>query len=278
MGIPHSASVSPLSPLGEACSRRDLTAIHEILEKISYKDDEGVANEVHSMFSIIKNYCMALKYLLSIIYILLLTCIFNWTYMQFQLCSCCMFCSLQYFFLYSVQLFIWPLVLCFSYANHLFFGWCIFFHTIFQLSFQMWTDQMQETLNSKKKGDVAFRQKDLKDAIECYTQVKIFQWNAWKFLITSVTWTHGHMIFTFNHSVFAFLVKWQTVCYSKSVMAISLNRNTYSITSTHKSSSICSLPDSNKFSFVVQKTIANLFYIVSIWMLKWQSFLYLGSC
>ncbi|KAH9787910.1 serine/threonine-protein kinase BSK3 [Citrus sinensis] len=83
MGIPHSASVSPLSPLGEACSRRDLTAIHEILEKISYKDDEGVANE---------------------------------------------------------------------------------------LSFQMWTDQMQETLNSKKKGDVAFRQKDLKDAIECYTQ------------------------------------------------------------------------------------------------------------
>ncbi|KAH9787908.1 serine/threonine-protein kinase BSK3 [Citrus sinensis] len=122
MGIPHSASVSPLSPLGEACSRRDLTAIHEILEKISYKDDEGVANEVHSMFSIIKNYCMALKYLLSIIYVLLSTCIFNWTYMQFQLCSCCMFCSLQYFFLYSVQLFICSLVLCFSYANHLFFG------------------------------------------------------------------------------------------------------------------------------------------------------------
>lgn len=44
-------------------------------------------------------------------------------------------------------------------------------------------------------------------------------------------------------------------------MAISLNRNTYSITSTHKSSSICSLPDSNKFSFVVQKTIANLFIL-----------------
>ncbi|KAK0581683.1 hypothetical protein LWI29_016817 [Acer saccharum] len=83
MGIPHSASFSPLSPLGEACSRRDLTAIHEVLEKISYKDDEGVTNE---------------------------------------------------------------------------------------LSFQMWTDQMQETLNSKKKGDVAFRQKDFREAIECYTQ------------------------------------------------------------------------------------------------------------
>lgn len=83
MGIPHIDSFSPLSPLGEACSRRDLTAIHEILENIGYKDDEGVTNE---------------------------------------------------------------------------------------LSFQMWTDQMQETLNSKKKGDAAFRQKDFSEAIECYSQ------------------------------------------------------------------------------------------------------------
>ncbi|XP_038971115.1 probable serine/threonine-protein kinase BSK3 [Phoenix dactylifera] len=72
-----------LSPLGEACSRMDLTAIHEILEKIGYKDDEGTTNE---------------------------------------------------------------------------------------LSFQMWTNQMQETLNSKKKGDTAFRHKDFNTAIECYTQ------------------------------------------------------------------------------------------------------------
>lgn len=83
MGIPHSVSFSSLSPFGEACSRRDLTAIHEIIEKLGYKDDEGVANE---------------------------------------------------------------------------------------LSFQMWTDQMQETLNSKKKGDTAFRQKDFGEAIEFYTQ------------------------------------------------------------------------------------------------------------
>ncbi|KAL4392969.1 hypothetical protein HN51_046113 [Arachis hypogaea] len=84
MGIPHSAATfASLSPLGEACARKDLTAIHEVLEKLGYKDDEGVANE---------------------------------------------------------------------------------------LSFQMWTDQMQETLNCKKKGDVAFRQKDFKLAIECYTQ------------------------------------------------------------------------------------------------------------
>ncbi|KAL2337882.1 hypothetical protein Fmac_012328 [Flemingia macrophylla] len=72
-----------LSPFGEACLRLDLTAIHEILEKTGYKDDEGVANE---------------------------------------------------------------------------------------LSFQLWTSQMQETLNLKKHGDIAFRAKDFPTAIDCYTQ------------------------------------------------------------------------------------------------------------
>ncbi|OAY41412.1 serine/threonine-protein kinase BSK6 isoform X2 [Manihot esculenta] len=87
MGIPHETTSSTqqlsLTPFGEACLRVDLTAIHEILEKIGYKDDEGIANE---------------------------------------------------------------------------------------LSFQMWTSQMQETLNSKKHGDTAFRAKDFATAIECYTQ------------------------------------------------------------------------------------------------------------
>ncbi|XP_061344554.1 serine/threonine-protein kinase BSK7-like isoform X2 [Gastrolobium bilobum] len=83
MGIPDGTSVFPLSPLGEACLRMDLTAIHEVMEKIGYKDDEGAATE---------------------------------------------------------------------------------------LSFQMWTNQMQETLNSKKKGDAAFRHKDFKSAIDSYTQ------------------------------------------------------------------------------------------------------------
>jgi BR-signaling kinase len=83
MGITSSAAFIPKSPLGVACSRMDLTAIHEILESIGYKDDEGVTNE---------------------------------------------------------------------------------------LSFQMWTDQMQESLNSKKKGDTAFRHKESKTAIECYSQ------------------------------------------------------------------------------------------------------------
>ncbi|KAG5563209.1 hypothetical protein RHGRI_005837 [Rhododendron griersonianum] len=83
MGLPHVATDFPLSPLGEACLRMDLTAIHEILESLGYKDDEGAATE---------------------------------------------------------------------------------------LSFQMWTNQVQETLNSKKKGDAAFRHKDYRAAIECYTQ------------------------------------------------------------------------------------------------------------
>lgn len=38
--------ISNLSPLGDACSRMDLTAIHEILEKIGYSGDEGVTDEV----------------------------------------------------------------------------------------------------------------------------------------------------------------------------------------------------------------------------------------
>ncbi|XP_068669614.1 serine/threonine-protein kinase BSK5-like [Aristolochia californica] len=87
MGFPHGTISSnepfSLTPFGEACSRMDLTAIHEILEKVGYKDDEGIANE---------------------------------------------------------------------------------------LSFQMWTSQMQETLNSKKQGDAAFRVKDFGTAIDCYTQ------------------------------------------------------------------------------------------------------------
>ncbi|XP_019155630.1 PREDICTED: probable serine/threonine-protein kinase At5g41260 [Ipomoea nil] len=83
MGIPGESEPMPLSPLGEACLRKDFTAIHEVLEKLGYKDDEGAATE---------------------------------------------------------------------------------------LSFQMWTNQMQETLNSKKKGDTAFRHKDYRAAIQCYTQ------------------------------------------------------------------------------------------------------------
>nr|GMC69302.1 probable serine/threonine-protein kinase At5g41260 [Ipomoea batatas] len=87
LGIPDEIATPTepllLTPMGEACLRTDLTALHEILEKTGYKDDEGIANE---------------------------------------------------------------------------------------LSFQMWTNQMQDTLNSKKQGDTAFRAKDFTAAIDCYSQ------------------------------------------------------------------------------------------------------------
>lgn len=35
--------VSPLSPFGEACMRKDLNTMLEMLDKIGYKDDESVS-------------------------------------------------------------------------------------------------------------------------------------------------------------------------------------------------------------------------------------------
>ncbi|GER57536.1 protein kinase protein with tetratricopeptiderepeat domain, partial [Striga asiatica] len=103
MGIPHGGEILSLSPLGEACLRKDLTAIHEILEKLGYKDDEGATTEV-----------------------------------------CFLFCVTQ-----EVPL----------QAN-----------TNLKIFYLMWTNQMQDTPSSKKKGDAAFRHKDFRVAIDCYTQ------------------------------------------------------------------------------------------------------------
>ena len=48
MGITKATSVLPaiLSPLGKAFSVMDLTAVHDILLKTGYKDEEGAENEV----------------------------------------------------------------------------------------------------------------------------------------------------------------------------------------------------------------------------------------
>lgn len=66
MGIPDGTAIqdSPsLTPLGDACSRQDLTAIHEMLEDIGYKDDEWIANEVNYVpFFLFKFYLFG-KYL-----------------------------------------------------------------------------------------------------------------------------------------------------------------------------------------------------------------------
>lgn len=90
MGLTKTPAVLPLptmlSPLGKACARMDLTAIHDILLKTGYKDEEGAENE---------------------------------------------------------------------------------------LSFQEWTQQVQDILNTKKFGDIAFRDKDFKNAIEYYSKLVV---------------------------------------------------------------------------------------------------------
>ncbi|CAN1295965.1 Serine/threonine-protein kinase BSK2 [Linum perenne] len=40
-----------------------------------------------------------------------------------------------------------------------------------ELSFQEWTQQVQDMLNTKKFGDIAFRDKDFKNAVDCYTKL-----------------------------------------------------------------------------------------------------------
>ncbi|KAJ9188593.1 hypothetical protein P3X46_003935 [Hevea brasiliensis] len=86
MGLSRTPVVLPtmLSLLGKACVRMDLTAVHDILLKTGYKDEEGAENE---------------------------------------------------------------------------------------LSFQEWTQQVQDMLNTKKFGDIAFRDKDFKNAVDYYTKL-----------------------------------------------------------------------------------------------------------
>lgn len=46
-----------------------------------------------------------------------------------------------------------------------------FIYGCFQLSFQEWTQQIKDMLDARKRGDQAFRDKDFKTAIDCYSQV-----------------------------------------------------------------------------------------------------------
>lgn len=48
-----------------------------------------------------------------------------------------------------------------------------FFAENLKLSFQEWTQQVQDMLNTKKFGDIAFRDKDFKNAVEYYSKVGI---------------------------------------------------------------------------------------------------------
>lgn len=57
MGSPPPNETVSLTPLGEACSKMDLTAIHELLERLGYKDDEGIANEVSNFYLCLLQSC-----------------------------------------------------------------------------------------------------------------------------------------------------------------------------------------------------------------------------
>jgi hypothetical protein len=48
MGLAKTTMALPaiLSPLGKACARMDLTAVHDIVLKTGYKDEEVAENEV----------------------------------------------------------------------------------------------------------------------------------------------------------------------------------------------------------------------------------------
>lgn len=67
MGLTKTPVVLPtlLSPLGKACARMDLTAVHDILLKTGYKDEEGAENEVRNFASFI--FLLSVSYELEII-------------------------------------------------------------------------------------------------------------------------------------------------------------------------------------------------------------------
>lgn len=64
MGITKTSPVLPtmLSPLGKACARMDLTAVHDILLKTGYKDEEGAENEVR-LIGVILNFFVTQTFL-----------------------------------------------------------------------------------------------------------------------------------------------------------------------------------------------------------------------
>lgn len=64
MGLTKTTVVLPtmLSPLGKACARMDLTAVHDILLKTGYKDEEGAENEVSKYIAVLLFGCLWIPY------------------------------------------------------------------------------------------------------------------------------------------------------------------------------------------------------------------------
>lgn len=66
MGIRRGGDVPALSALGDACLRMDLTAMHKVLEKLGYKDDEGAATEVCFCLSLLRS-CSLLPLIMKLV-------------------------------------------------------------------------------------------------------------------------------------------------------------------------------------------------------------------
>ena len=65
---------------------------------------------------------------------------------------------------------------------------------------------MQEMLSAKKRGDSAFREKDFKAAIDCYTQV-VLSYHMCTLMQnpygknTRLLYLHGHLIYEYQYYV-----------------------------------------------------------------------------
>ncbi|KAG6482757.1 hypothetical protein ZIOFF_059395 [Zingiber officinale] len=156
MGITKTEQVLPtmLSPLGKACAKMDLTAVHDILLKIGYKDEEGAENEVSFMKII-----MMLLFFLTI---------YSWglDYGEFgDNTDTAPIANVAAVTDVALKVYNWTRVFSNGALKNL------TLYMFVQLSFQEWTQQVQEMLNTKKFGDIAFRDKDFKNAIEYYSKL-----------------------------------------------------------------------------------------------------------
>ncbi|THG10973.1 hypothetical protein TEA_028066 [Camellia sinensis var. sinensis] len=173
MGLMKTPVVLPtmLSPLGKACARMDLTTVHDILLKTGYKDEEGAENECADdeskswaagggRFDVVKSGKGTVEDA-----VLTLT---N-QLIEDETCGEVLGQSGEYVASKAMteerweNLEMWKqLIICLCNAP-LCLG--------FGLSFQEWTQQVQDMLNTKKFGDIAFRDKDFKSAVDYYSKL-----------------------------------------------------------------------------------------------------------
>ncbi|KAJ6347834.1 hypothetical protein OIU76_004347 [Salix suchowensis] len=142
MGLSKGTVTLPtvLSPLGKACARMDLTAVHDILLKTGYRDEEGAENERKCIN--IENNCKRLVGELNL-----------------PTKKGCKW-SIKTIALISKETPLKPPE-----------SWYALEQRKWQKTMKKWTQQVQDILNTKKFGDIAFRDSDFKNAIEYYSKL-----------------------------------------------------------------------------------------------------------